>query len=259
MHTINGGAGNDVFINFNATDTTKVAFVFNGEDGNDAAVGGRYSDIFNGGAGSDVFAMQTSRKVDGNTDKVVIADGDSVAGSHDVLYGFDIAGKVGKEAAIDINTAHNDTSKEGSDYLALAKAFSALTANTVNTKAYDGKDAGVFVAHHQTTNGLIEFFVNKSAAEKSNLNGTGGVHGIAETNVDANTVYSGDSINNFVNTADLNDALEYLAKFFNNSGKTVVFKYDRNGDGKYEAAEDSVLLFQDGAKDTVVELVGVAA
>ena len=47
--------------------------------------------------------------------------------------------------------------------------------------------------------------------------------------------------------------MKYLADKLNNTGKTVAFDYDRDGDGK----ADSTYVFQDGASDTVVELAGV--
>ena len=56
-----------------------------------------------------------------------------------------------------------------------------------------------------------------------------------------------------VNSKNLDSVLKYLADKLNNTGKTVAFDYDRDGDGK----ADSTYVFQDGASDTVVELAGV--
>lgn len=55
-----------------------------------------------------------------------------------------------------------------------------------------------------------------------------------------------------VNSKNLDSVLKYLAEKFNNTGKTVAFDYDRDGDG----TADSTYVFQDGVKDTVVELAG---
>lgn len=56
-----------------------------------------------------------------------------------------------------------------------------------------------------------------------------------------------------VNSKNLDSVLKYLADKLNGTGKTVAFDYDRDGDG----TADSTYVFQDGAKDTVVELAGV--
>ena len=56
-----------------------------------------------------------------------------------------------------------------------------------------------------------------------------------------------------VNSKNLDSVLKYLADKLNGTGKTVAFEYDRDGDG----TADSTYVFQDGNKDTVVELAGV--
>lgn len=56
-----------------------------------------------------------------------------------------------------------------------------------------------------------------------------------------------------VNSKNLDSVLKYLADKLNGTGKTVAFDYDRDGDG----TADSTYVFQDGNKDTVVELAGV--
>ena len=56
-----------------------------------------------------------------------------------------------------------------------------------------------------------------------------------------------------VNSKNLDSVLKYLAEKLNGTGKTVAFDYDRDGDG----TADSTYVFQDGNKDTVVELAGV--
>ena len=56
-----------------------------------------------------------------------------------------------------------------------------------------------------------------------------------------------------VNAKNLDSVLKFLAEKLNGTGDTVTFGYDRDGDGKI----DSTYVFQDGNKDTVVELAGV--
>jgi len=51
----------------------------------------------------------------------------------------------------------------------------------------------------------------------------------------------------------LANVLSYLATNLNGTSATVAFNYDANGDG----VNDNTFVFQDGAADTVVELVGV--
>ncbi len=56
-----------------------------------------------------------------------------------------------------------------------------------------------------------------------------------------------------VNAKNLDSALKFLAEKLNGTGNTIVFEYDRDGDG----SADSTYVFQDGAKDTIVELAGI--
>ena len=55
-----------------------------------------------------------------------------------------------------------------------------------------------------------------------------------------------------VNAKNLDSVLKFLAEKLNGTGDTVTFGYDRDGDGKI----DSTYVFQDGNKDTIVELAG---
>ena len=59
-----------------------------------------------------------------------------------------------------------------------------------------------------------------------------------------------------INKNNLNKALDLLAKEYNNTNKTLAFNYDEDGDDA-TTNDKSTFVFQDGAKDTVVELAGV--
>lgn len=59
-----------------------------------------------------------------------------------------------------------------------------------------------------------------------------------------------------INKNNLNKALDLLAKEYNNTNRTLAFNYDEDGDDA-TTNDKSTFVFQDGAKDTVVELAGV--
>ena len=59
-----------------------------------------------------------------------------------------------------------------------------------------------------------------------------------------------------INKNNLNKALDLLAKEYNNTNKTLAFNYDKDGDDTTKN-DKSTFVFQDGNKDTVVELAGV--
>ena len=59
-----------------------------------------------------------------------------------------------------------------------------------------------------------------------------------------------------INKNNLNKALDLLAKEYNNTNRTLAFNYDEDGDNA-TTNDKSTFVFQDGAKDTVVELAGV--
>ena len=215
--TFNGGNGNDVAL---VTDQTTASLTFNGGAGNDAAVGGVDSDIFTGGAGADKLVMQNTAAVDANVDTVVIADGDSTAAAWDVIVGFTATGAASVAAVV------AGSATAGDDVLDLASATIAGVAGNVN-----GTDAGDIESHTVAANGVVTFDINDLDAFAAVNVGTG------------------------ANQLSLADALAYLATNLNGTSATVVFNYDSDGDAAFTAA-DSTFIFQDGASDTVVELVG---
>ncbi|MAK45265.1 MAG: hypothetical protein CMN80_14080 [Spongiibacter sp.] len=202
--TVDGGDGNDVAIMVGALGTLD----FRGGAGNDAAIGGFGADTFNGGAGADKFAMQNSKVVDGASDTVVIADGESTAAAMDQVFGFNALGAVGE------------------DVLDLASTIIATNANLPAQDANVGSARSVNIA-----NGVATFDNNDNGLSPNQV-GTG------------------------AGQISLQDALGYLAANLNNSGSTVAFTYDADGNNVLDE-KDSVFVFQDGGNDTVVELVGM--
>lgn len=215
--TFNGGNGNDVAL---VTDQTSASLTFNGGAGNDAAVGGVDSDIFTGGTGADKLVMQNTAAPDGVVDTVVIADGDSTAAGWDVVVGFQATVAAGGAAVV------AGSATAGDDVLDLASATIAGV-----TAGVDGVDVGGIDSHAVAANGLVTFDNVNDVFTAAVAVGTG------------------------ANQIALADALAYLATNLNGTSATVVFNYDSNGDGVLNAA-DSTFVFQDGAADTVVELVG---
>jgi len=217
-YTFNGGVGNDVAMWSGSA--AGDSLTFNGGAGNDAAVGSIDNDIFNGGAGADKYVMQDVTAPDGMIDVISIADGASTASAWDVVVGFDdsLASALGTAAG---------TSVAGGDVLDLSSTLISAAAANVN-----GTNAGAVQSHTIDANGLATFDTNDTNPFAAVVVGTG----------------SGQ--------ISLTDALSYLAANLNGTNETVAFQYDSNGDGALTAA-DSTFVFQDGAADTVVELVGL--
>lgn len=191
--------------------------IFNGGAGNDAAVGTIDNDTFAGGTGADKFVLQDVAALDGMVDTIVIADGDSTAAGWDVIVGFDAAGVAGAAGVVAGSTTAGD------DVLDLASAFAA-----VGLGAVDGANVSNVRSHSVAANNLVTFD-DADAYLAPVLVGTG------------------------AGQLSLANVLSYLATNLNGTSATVVFNYDANGDG----VNDNTFVFQDGAADTVIELVGV--
>lgn len=215
--TVNGGAGNDVAIVSKDGADANAALTFNGGEGNDAAVGGKQSDFFQGGEGADVYAMQNSSTPDGKTDTVKISDGESVAGNHDIVYGF----KTGQSTLL---TEGNKAGVAGNDSLDLDHAANLAGIQKADTEV---SGYGKIAKYSVDNKGLVTF-----------------------KDKDGNTVG--------INKKNLDKALDILAKEYNNTNKTLAFNYDKDGNDA-TTNDKSTFVFQDGVKDTVVELAGVTA
>ena len=112
--------------------------------------------------------------------------------------------------------------------------FTTIQANTAGT---DGTNVGTgtyAVKSHAITNGVVTF-----------------------DNVD--TFIGAEAVGTGATQMKLADVLSYLATALNGTSATVGFAYDGNGDGDTTDTVDSFFIFQDGAADTVVQLVGVQA
>jgi len=209
----------------------------NAGNGNDVAMwtGSAAADglIFNGGAGNDA-AVGT---IDNDTfaggtgaDKFVLQDVAAADGRVDTIViadgdstaaGWDVI--VGFDASLAGAAAAAGTSTAGGDVLDLASAFAAVGLGPV-----DGANVGNVRSHNVAANNLVTFDdVDAYAAPV--LVGTG------------------------AGQLSLANVLSYLATNLNGTSATVAFNYDANGDG----VNDNTFVFQDGAADTVVELVGV--
>jgi hypothetical protein len=217
VHVIGGAGGNDVAL---VIDQTTSAINFSGGTGNDAAVGGVNQDIFSGGTGADKLVMQNTAAPDGFGDLVVVADGDSLAASYDQVVGFDFG--TGTTVAGVVAGAI----VAGDDYLDLAFAGAFTAAANVN-----GTDVSGIESHTIAATGEVTFDTDDTTAFAAVAVGTG------------------------TGQLSLSAALAYLATNMNGSAESVFFAYDVTGDGV--TADDSTFIFQDGAADTVIELVGV--
>jgi hypothetical protein len=150
-------------------------------------------------------------------DILKIADGDSVLSGRDIVTGFGAAG-----------AATDDVLDLGTITVAVDTAlFDGANVNAPGTMT-------LAVAEHAISKGVVTF---------GNSDAAPGLQAVVVSSiVDTGRV-------------SLISAIDYLAANVASigAGSTVAFAYDANGDGK----TDSTIVFQDGVRDTVVELVGV--
>ncbi len=225
VQTVAGGAGNDVVMWTGSA--AGDALAFSGGAGNDAAIGTIDEDTFIGGAGADYIVTSDTNALDGIVDVISIADGESTVGAYDVVALFDTV-------AADVVAVGPGSSTAGADVLDLA---AACAVEAVVVAGIDGTNVGDIETHLMAANGLITFGTDDTDAT---------------FNDDIVMVGTG------ANQISLSDALGYLATN-TTAGATYMFEYDVDGDGVMTAGTDSVFIFQDGASDTVVELLGLAA
>lgn len=214
-----GGTGDDVMIDLL---TAATAQSFSGGAGNDGIYAGNGADTVNGGAGADYISLQ---EVTAASDTVQIADGDSVSGSWDMIKGF--AATAATNDILDLATTTVGTTAQ-------------YTANAVT-----GTNGALITAGSVITNGVLTTIAIADV--------TGGVvetSAIVSSGADTNT---GDA----VGVVTLAKMLAFLAQQLNGTGATVAFAYDYDGDGVTNGANDHTIVFQDGAYDTIVDLVGL--
>ena len=235
VSTVAASAGNDVTI-FTGSVAGTDGLTFNGGAGNDAAVGTASVDNFTGGTGADKFVMQDTSTIDGNSDRVIIADGDSMASAYDTVFGWDVGSAAAVAAAV-VGAA-----TAGSDVLDLdSTTIAGPVAATTLTSSFQASNGASIEGYTIGGTGLVTF---------QNLGADHAVGGIG-ANADA-TVQVGTGTGEI----SLSNALTALATELNGTGATAIFTYDANGVGGITAA-DSTFVFQDGVNDTVVELAGV--
>lgn len=212
--TMNGGAGNDVLLGLDAA----AAYTLNGGAGNDGIVAVGGIDTITGGTGADRISVNEAVAA---VDTIVIADGESLVSGYDQITGFDVAGVA-------------------NDILDLSSTVIGTTANLTLNAVASVVSGALVTANTSATNGIVTF----------------GIHDVTGTaGVETTAVVSGGADLNAADTVGvitLSQALAFLAQQLNNTGATVAFGYDLNGDG----VNDSTFVFQDGATDTVVELIG---
>ena len=219
-----GTANSDLVIVTNAYAAPNYAF--NGDASADTLIGeaANVTYLFDGGAGNDSFTGNNRADIitggEGADMIVLTKDGSAAAGVADI-----------------INVADGDSVVSGWDQVvgtAVGDTLFDLATATVAADAanVDGDNAGT-VESHTIENGMVTFDINDSDVFSDVLVGD------TTTDTDAD------------NQISLDDAFSYLAANLNGTGETVVFEYDRDGDG----TADDTFIFQDGAEDTVIQLV----
>jgi hypothetical protein len=209
------------------------ATTFNGGAGNDVLIKtDAVAVTFSGGEGNDTFIgnKTVTNQVTGGLGSDVIAlasDGTKVADA--TAAKVIIADGDSTASGYDIVTGFN-TAAAATNVLDLV--FTTIQANTLGT---DGTNVGTgtyAVKSHAINNGVVTFD-NVDVFAGAEVVGTGATQ------------------------LKLADVLSYLATNLNSTSATVGFAYDANGNGVTTDAVDSFFVFQDGAADTVVQLVGV--
>lgn len=223
--TIAGSANSDFIVVSNSAAT----FTFSGGNGADVFIGLEAGNAytFNGGAGNDAFVGNTG--VDDVTggdgaDKIVLSQTGAVDAASDIVR---IADGESTAAAYDQVVGFGALAAN-EDQLDLASTV--IAANTAGTNGVNVGSGATVVASHAIVNGVVTF-----------------------DNVD---VYAGaEAVGTGAGQLSLGNVLSYLSTALNGTGATVAFAWDRTGDGV--TADDSTFVFQDGAVDTVVQLVGL--
>lgn len=193
--------------------------------GNDAIVMSNTSTAahtINAGTGADRVVLSGAAL---GIDRLSINDGDSLASGYDVVTNFKAIAATG-------------------DILDLATTNVGVTANLSAAVASTASGA-LITAGSVITTGVVTTFA------LTDVVGTAGVEAsaIVSSAADTNTADA-------VGVVTLDQALSYLATALNNTGATVAFAYDYNGNGLADAG-DHTIIFQDGASDTVVDLIGL--
>jgi len=222
---------------------------------------------------------------DGTTtaDNVTIKTG---AGADDVtLTASSWVGAAGAAGAIDVSTGVGDDTISvttgtllavtGTNAVTITAGKGADTITTTHTNAASGlgnityviADGDSTAAARDKITGFdsgtasliadtLDLEGTPTVATGTNVNGTDS--GVIKSHTISSGMITFDDIDSFttaltINTTNLSDVLSYLATNITTTGDTVAFLFDSNDDG----TNDATIVFQQGANDTVVELVGV--
>lgn len=221
-----GTANSDLII---VTDDTAVlgAHTFNGGAADDVLIIADAVNAtgytFNGGAGNDAFVgSEKADQINGGTgaDKIVLQQTKTIDNLRDVIVVND-----------GDSLASGWDQVVGYDFISGAPTVDVLDLVTnlvaADTVATNGTNVGD-VKSHAISDGVVTFD-NEDIYTAPVVVGTG------------------------IDQLKLTDALAYLATALNGTSATVAFAYDRDGDG----AKDDTFVYQDGAADTVIQLVGL--
>lgn len=154
---------------------------------------------------------------------------------------------------------------KGADTITVSHSNDTTAAALINFKIADGdstaasydKITGFLAGDGTDHSDVLDLDSTTLAAATTGTNGTdvGNIKSHAITNAGIITFDDADTYVApiVINAANVGDVLSYLATNITTAGATVAFAYDSNSDG----AADATMVFQQGASDTVVELVGV--
>jgi hypothetical protein len=204
------------------------ATTFDGGAGNDVLiVTDAAARTFNGGLGNDAFVGNAGADlVTGGqgADAIVLTQNGAATAAGDRVI---IADGDSTSTGFDMVTGFGNSDGNGAITVADAALDLVFTNIAPAAAAINGSNAGLALSHSINAVGVISF-----------------------DNVDA--FAAAEIVGNGVNEIPLADALAYLASNFNGTSLTVAFNFDRTGDG----VVDDTIVYQDGASDTVVQLVG---
>jgi len=152
----------------------------------------------------------------------------------------------------------------GADTITVSHTNDTTATALISFKIVDGdstaaardKITGFLKADGTDRSDVLDFDTANVAANTAGTNGTDS--GTIKSHAITNGVITFDDVDTFaaavtVNEANLTDVLTYLASNISTAGDTVAFAYDSNSDG----TADATMVFNQGASDSVVELVGV--
>jgi hypothetical protein len=134
--------------------------------------------------------------------------------------------------------------------------ISFKVADGDSTAAARDKITGFLKADGTDRSDVLDFDTANVAANTAGTNGTDS--GTIKSHAISSGIITFDDIDSFttaltVNEANLADVLTYVATNISTAGDTVAFAYDSNSDG----TADATIVFNQGASDSVIELVGV--